>query len=185
MTRTPSNTAKRRNKRWKPVPALQPIDLTQALELPDDDSTREDTYPDKQIVNSGPHGYESTLTRELKISVGDTPIAPGSWITDYDAIAHTVNKLTVAAVNAKNRLEWAGDTIRALEIALWEKEAHIAKLQGTEPPPSLPKVPFFDVETNPDIVVISKSVVNRAGMILVGSIAGGIGLAMVAYLIFT
>lgn len=182
--RTKPQTKKRRNTRWQPQKTLNlPIPSLEALELPSDDSTREDTYPEKPLVNSGMR-YESSLTRELKISANDVPIAPGSWLTDYDGIAHSINKLTSAAINARNRLEWAGNTIRMLEVALHQKEGAIAKLEGREAIHALPEAPFFDPQTNPEMVVVSKSVVNRALMGLIGVVSGAFFLYCVGVLLF-
>jgi hypothetical protein len=172
---TKPQTRQRREQRWN----------GKTLELPiTQENIDNETYPQATIVNSGLRGYESTLTKEFNVKGSDVPVAPGSWVTDYDGLLLTINKLTAACINAKQRLEWSGDTIRALEMALWEKETYIADLTGHERPPQLPKVPFFEYHTNPEMIVVSKSVVNRAGMILVGLLSGGACLAMLWYLIF-
>lgn len=184
--RTKPQTKARRNKRWAPQSLSAPTPKTLpifGLELPEDALVEVQTDPDRQLVNSGMH-YESTLTRELKISANDVPVAPGSWLSDYDGIAHTINKLTAAALNARERLSWCGDTIRSLEIMLWQKECHIAKLEGKEPPPQLAKVPFFDALTNPELTVITKPLINRLLMGLIGAVVGFFGLVCIVILLF-
>lgn len=184
MVRSPCNGLKRRKARWQPPKTLPiPTHTLEPFELPDSDLTKELTPPGRPIVNSGIN-YESTLTRELKISASDVPVMPGSALTDFDGLAFTINKLTAAAINARNRLEWSGETIRALEVALWQKECALARLEGRQTPPELPQVPFFESHTNPEMIVVSKSVVNRGLMGLIGVVAGAFGLYCVGILLF-
>lgn len=183
--RSAVGTKKRRNKRFAPQKTLTlPIPSLESLELPSDDPTREDTYPEKPLVNSGMR-YESTLTRELKISANDVPVMPGSYISDFDGIAHTINKLTSACTNARNRLSWCGQVLREQEIILWQKDVQIANLKGLPIPTEPPPAPFFETETNPgETIVITKRVADRIGMLVIGSIVGLFGLMCVLFLLF-
>jgi hypothetical protein len=130
--------------------------------------------------------YESTLTRELNINASDVPVMPGSYLSDYDGIAHTINKLTSATLNARERLSWCGEALREQELVLWQKDVQIANLKGIEPPKEPPPAPFFESETNPgETIVITKRVADRIGMLIIGAIAGGFVLLCVFFLIFS
>jgi len=114
----------------------------------------EPTYPEHRL-NVGVARPESTLTRELNISANDVPVPPGSFITDLDGIALTIGRLSQAFIAARDRLEWSGHTLVSQEKALWAKDVLIAKLQGIDPPPAPPKMPFFDEPTIPNRVLIA------------------------------
>lgn len=134
---------------------------------------------------------DDTLERELlehtqdKISANDIPVPGGSELTNYDGIQMTIMRLSQAFMAARSRLEWCGMYMASQEKVIFEKEKQIAKLSGNPPPKALAKIPFFSEPTNPGVpIIITKPMINRFIMGLVGALAGGFVLVCIILLIF-
>lgn len=132
--------------------------------------------------------YEDTMDRELNnISVNQVPVPPGSYVTDYDGIQMTLARLSQAFIAVRTRLEWCGYTIRAQEIEIHEKKLQLSKLDPKhhEMPDELRKVPFYDEPTVPGkLMMVTYSVVNRAGMIAAGIVSAAFMLMTFYKLLF-
>ena len=177
-------TKARRNKRWIPQQKLHAQLQIINDDIFDDLSTKEPTYPEHNI-NSGLHKEESTLTKELRISANDIPVPRGGFVHDYDGLEMSISRLNSTFVNVRNRLDWAGTIIRSQEIALWEKDCALALLQGHDSPKKPPPIPYFEPHTDPGtVVMISKPIVNRALMGLIGVVSGAFFLYCVGVLLF-
>jgi len=174
MNRSKINTRQRRNKAFSLLNQPLPVTIPEAPVKPEfQDTYTQMGYP----VNHGlqyEEPLEDTMDRELNsISASDVPVPGGSYITDYDGIQLTISKLSMAFMNARSRLEWAGHTISTQEKALYEKERLLADIQGIKTPPRPPKAPFFTEPTNAgEIIMVTREVANRFGMIAVGTAAG-------------
>lgn len=137
------------------------------------------------FINSG-LSINSTEEREFQqISAHDVPVPPGSHITDYDGISATINRLTNAFLSAKNRLNWAGHTIRQQEIELHKKECFLADYENRERPKPLRPVPFYEEPTeSKNVTIIYDDTIKLMGIIWAGITAGAFILMCLYKLIF-
>jgi hypothetical protein len=190
MKRSATESRKRRNRAFEQTyPRIELDSKTKAFIKPDLGADEFGDYytTHGHLVNSGQD--QPTIVAqeddEFHISAHDIPVPHGSTITDYDGIQMTINRLANAFLSSKNRLEWAATTIRQQELALHTKECFLADYEGRERPKPLKPIPFFEEVTETErMIMISKKLVDRFGMILVGVVAGGFGLFAFYQLLF-
>lgn len=155
-------------------------------DLPISDNSGE--FTKSFFINSGPpiDAHASIDDREFQqISAHDVPVPSGSFITDYDGISATINRLTNAFLSAKDRLNWAGHTIRQQEIELHKKECFLADYENRERPKPLRPVPFYEEPTESrNVTFIYDDTIKLMGIIWAGITAGAFILMCLYKLIF-